>query len=41
MKKKMIVIGAGAAGMMTAIQASDRYDVTIIEKNESREGSCT
>ncbi|MBR3042268.1 MAG: NAD(P)/FAD-dependent oxidoreductase [Eubacterium sp.] len=34
MKKKMIVIGAGAAGMMTAIQASDRYDVTIIEKNE-------
>lgn len=34
MKKKMIVIGAGAAGMMTAIQASDSYDVTIIEKNE-------
>ena len=34
MKKKMIVIGAGAAGMMTAIQASDRYDVTVIEKNE-------
>ncbi len=33
-KKKMIIIGAGAAGMMTAIHASDRYDVTIIEKNE-------
>ena len=34
MKKKMIVIGAGAAGMMTAIHASEKYDVTIIEKNE-------
>ena len=32
--KKMIVIGAGAAGMMTAIKASDHYEVTIIEKNE-------
>ncbi|MCR5215157.1 MAG: NAD(P)/FAD-dependent oxidoreductase [Eubacterium sp.] len=34
MKKKMIVIGGGAAGMMTAIKASDKYEVTIIEKNE-------
>ncbi|MBO4863068.1 MAG: NAD(P)/FAD-dependent oxidoreductase [Eubacterium sp.] len=34
MKKKMIIIGAGAAGMMTAIHASENYDVTIIEKNE-------
>ena len=34
MKKKMIIIGAGAAGMMTAVKAADRYDVTIIEKNE-------
>ena len=33
-KKKMVIIGAGAAGMMTAIHASDKYDVTIIEKNE-------
>ncbi len=32
--KKMIVIGAGAAGMMTAIHASQKYDVTIIEKND-------
>ena len=32
--KKMVVIGAGAAGMMTALHASEKYDVTIIEKNE-------
>ena len=32
--KKMIIIGAGAAGMMCAIKASDRYKVTIIEKND-------
>ena len=32
--KKMIIIGAGAAGMMCAIKASDRYNVTIIEKND-------
>ena len=32
--KKMIIIGAGAAGMMTAVHASKNYDVTIIEKNE-------
>ncbi len=31
---KMIIIGAGAAGMMTAIHASEKYDVTIIEKND-------
>lgn len=31
--EKMIIIGAGAAGMMCAIKASDRYNVTIIEKN--------
>lgn len=30
----MVVIGAGAAGMMTALHASEKYDVTIIEKNE-------
>ena len=29
--KKMIIIGAGAAGMMTAVHASKNYDVTIIE----------
>ena len=32
--EKMIIIGAGAAGMMTAIHASENYDVTVIEKNE-------
>ena len=32
--KQMIIIGAGAAGMMTAIHASSNYIVTIIEKNE-------
>ncbi len=32
--KKMIIIGGGAAGMMTAAIASRHYDVTIIEKNE-------
>lgn len=30
----MIIIGGGAAGMMTAIKAADRYEVTVIEKNE-------
>ncbi|SEQ41149.1 hypothetical protein SAMN02910369_01720 [Lachnospiraceae bacterium NE2001] len=34
MMKKMIIIGGGAAGMMTAIKASDRYSVTVIEKND-------
>ena len=32
--KKMIVIGGGAAGMMTAALAADRYKVTLFEKNE-------
>ena len=32
--KKMIVIGAGAAGMLCAIKASERYKVTLIEKND-------
>lgn len=32
--KKMIIVGGGAAGMMCAVKAADRYDVTIIEKNE-------
>lgn len=32
--KKMIVVGAGAAGMMTAIKAADRYSVTLIERND-------
>lgn len=31
---KMIIVGGGAAGMMTAIKATDRYEVTVIEKNE-------
>ncbi len=31
---KMIIIGGGAAGMMTAIKAAERYDVTLVEKNE-------
>ena len=30
----MIIIGAGAAGMMAAIHASENYEVTIIEKND-------
>ena len=30
----MIIVGGGAAGMMTAIKAADRYEVTVIEKNE-------
>lgn len=30
----MVVIGAGAAGMMTAVKASEHYSVTILEKNE-------
>jgi predicted Rossmann fold flavoprotein len=34
MKKKMIIVGGGAAGMMCAVKAADSYDVTIIEKNE-------
>ena len=32
---KVIIIGAGAAGMMAAIAAaSNGHDVTILEKNE-------
>ena len=34
MMKKMIVVGGGPAGMMAAIQASQFYDVTLLEKNE-------
>ena len=33
-KKKMIIIGAGAAGLITAIYAADNYDVLLLEKNE-------
>ncbi len=32
--KKMIVIGGGAAGMMTAIHAAENYKVLLLEKNE-------
>ena len=32
--KKMIVVGGGAAGMMCALKAAGRYEVTLIEKNE-------
>ena len=32
--KKMIIVGGGAAGMMCGVKAADRYDVTIIGKNE-------
>ena len=32
--KTMIVVGGGAAGMMTAIHAAEHYRVTLLEKNE-------
>lgn len=32
--KKLLIIGAGAAGMMAAIKAPAGYQVTILEKNE-------
>ncbi len=32
--KKMIIVGGGAAGMMCAVKAAGRYEVTLIEKNE-------
>lgn len=32
--KKVIVIGGGASGMVAAITASKKYDVTLIEKND-------
>ena len=31
---KVIVIGAGPAGMMAALEASKNHEVTLIEKNE-------
>ncbi|MEL7597900.1 MAG: aminoacetone oxidase family FAD-binding enzyme, partial [Clostridiaceae bacterium] len=31
--KKVVVIGGGPAGMMAAIYASEKYQVTLIEKN--------
>ena len=34
MMKKMIIVGGGAAGMMTAILAAKNYKVTLLEKNE-------
>jgi hypothetical protein len=33
-KEKMIIVGGGAAGMMTAIFAAEKYKVTLLEKNE-------
>ncbi|MBR1883449.1 MAG: NAD(P)/FAD-dependent oxidoreductase [Clostridia bacterium] len=32
--EKVVIIGAGPAGMMAAIEASKKYDVTILEKKE-------
>lgn len=32
-KEKMIVVGSGAAGMMAAIKASEKFDVIVLEKN--------
>jgi len=32
--KTMIIIGGGAAGLMTAIHAAEHYSVTVLEKNE-------
>ena len=32
--KKMIVVGGGAAGMMTAIHAAENYKVILLEKND-------
>ena len=34
LKKDMIIVGAGAAGMMAAIHASAHFNVIVIEKNE-------
>ena len=36
MKKEIVIIGAGAAGMMAAIKASEKHEnnITIIERNE-------
>ena len=34
MAKKIVVIGAGAAGMMAAITAGKTADVLLIEKND-------
>ncbi len=32
--KKMIIVGGGAAGMMTAIHAAENYKVLLLEKND-------
>ncbi len=32
--KEMVIIGGGAAGMMTAIHAAEKYKVLLLEKNE-------
>src|ERR1044072_4050505 len=38
MKQKIIIIGAGAAGLIAAAEISKKCDVTILEKNETTGG---
>ncbi len=32
--KKVVIVGAGPAGMMAAIAAADKYKVVLIDRNE-------
>jgi Predicted flavoproteins len=34
MSKKVVVIGGGPAGMMASIEASEKFDTILLEKNE-------